>query len=88
VKDNYLDDLICLRLNWVNEAYKEAVLMNREKHWNTCAKRLFYPCCYAVITFLQKYGFRADKHSGVKSLFSRYFVKIGKVNKELGKFAV
>jgi len=85
VKDKYLNDLIRYRLDRANETYEEAVLMKHKKHWNTCANRLYYACFYAVIALLEKYGYTASKHGGVKSLFNRHFVKTGKVNKELGK---
>ena len=85
MKDKYIIDLIRYRLDRANETYEEAVIMKREKHWNTCANRLYYSCFYAVIALLEKYEYTASKHSGVKSLFNRHFVKTGKVSKELGK---
>ncbi len=45
---NHHDDLIRYRFERAKEAYDEAILMKREKHWNTCANRLYYACFYAV----------------------------------------
>jgi uncharacterized protein (UPF0332 family) len=59
--------------------------MQREKHWNTCANRLYYSCFYAVSALLQKHDLVSGKHSGVKSLFNQHFVKTNIVNKEKGK---
>jgi hypothetical protein len=42
VSENYKDDLIQYRLDRAQETYDEAVLMKRERHWNTCANRLYY----------------------------------------------
>jgi len=85
VSENYQNDLIQYRLDRAQETYDEAVLMKREKHWNTCANRLYYSCFYAVLALLEKHGFASSKHSGVKSFFNQNFVKTGKISKEQGK---
>lgn len=78
-------DPIIYRLARAQETYEEALLMKNAKHWNTCANRLYYSCFYAVSALLEKYNFRSSKHSGIKSLFNRNFVKSGKISKEFGK---
>ena len=85
MSENYQNDLIQYRLDRAQETYDEAVLMKREKHWNTCANRLYYSCFYAVLALLEKHGFASSKHSGVKSFFNQNFVKTGKISKEQGK---
>ena len=82
---NYQDDLIQYRLARSQESYDEAVLMKREKHWNTCTNRLYYSCFYVILALLERYGFASSKHSGVKSFFNQHFVKTGKISKEQGK---
>ena len=76
------NELIQYRLDRAHETYDEAILMNREKHWNTCANRLYYSCFYAVLALLEKHGFASSKHSGVKSIFNQHFVKTGKISKK------
>lgn len=78
-------DLIHYRLERARETYQEALLMQREKHWNGCANRLYYACFYAVNALLVKTGHASSKHTGVRSLFNQHFVKPGKVSKEHGK---
>ena len=39
---NYKEDIIRYRLERAEETYQEALLMQREKHWNTSAYILFY----------------------------------------------
>ena len=85
MSENYQNDLIQYRLGRAQETYDEAVLMKHEKHWNTCANRLYYSCFYAVLALLEKHGFASSKHSGVKSFFNQNFVKTGKISKEQGK---
>ena len=60
--------------------------MQRESHWNACANRLYYACFYAVTALLAEKSLASSKHSGVKGLFNRHFVKTGDVSKEKGAF--
>lgn len=82
---NYKEDIVCYRLERAEETYQEALLMQREKHWNTCANRLYYACFYAVSALLQQHDFSSGKHSGVKAFFNRYFIKTGVIDKEFGR---
>ena len=85
MSEKYLNDLINYRIKRAHEAYKEAELMKKEKHLNTCVNRLYYSCFYAVLALLEKHGYGSSKHSGVRSLFNQYFVKTNKVSIENGK---
>ncbi|MCI5141503.1 MAG: HEPN domain-containing protein [Candidatus Electrothrix sp. ATG1] len=82
---NYKEDIVRYRLERAEETYQEALLMQREKHWNTCANRLYYACFYAVSALLQQHDFSSGKHSGVKAFFNRYFIKTGVLDKEFGR---
>lgn len=59
--------------------------MQSIEHWNACANRLYYAAFYAVSALLVRNGYSATKHSGIKALFNRHFVKTGKVSKEKGR---
>ncbi len=85
MKGDQLRDLIHYRLDRARETFEEALLMQREEHWNACANRLYYACFYAVTALLTKNSFSSSKHSGVKALFNRHFVKTGQVSRENGK---
>jgi len=85
MKSEYKKEIVKYRLERSNETYEEALLMKREKHWNTCANRLYYSCFYAVSALLQKHDLVSSKHSGVKALFNQHFVKTNVVSKEKGK---
>jgi uncharacterized protein (UPF0332 family) len=85
VTNDPLRDLILYRLDRAQESLEEALLMQREEHWNACANRLYYSCFYAVSALLASAKLASPKHSGVKSLFDRHFVKTGKVSKEDGR---
>ncbi len=85
MNEKYRNDLIRYRLERARETYDEAMLMKREKHWNTCANRLYYACFYAVLALLEKDQLGSSKHSGIKSLFNRHFIKTEKNDKKYGK---
>ncbi|MBC8184390.1 HEPN domain-containing protein [candidate division KSB1 bacterium] len=78
-------DLIKYRLKRAEETYKEALLMKEANHWNACANRLYYACFYAVIALLEKNDYASSKHSGVKSIFNKNFVKTGLISKDQGE---
>lgn len=85
MKGNELQELIQYRLDRARETLEEALLMQREEHWNACANRLYYSCFYAVTALLTKNGLSSTKHSGVKALFNQHFVKTEQVSRENGK---
>ena len=80
-----LQALIAYRLQRAVETLEEARLMQGVEHWNTCANRLYYAAFYAVSALLVQGGHVASKHSGVKALFNRHYVKPGTVTKENGR---
>jgi len=85
VTEEYLKDRIRYRIERAREAFEEALLMQREKHWNACANRLYYACFYAVTAVLAKKGLASSKHTGVKAIFNKHLVKTGQVSKEKGR---
>jgi len=85
MKSEYKLEIVKYRLERSKETYEEALLMQREKHWNTCANRLYYSCFYAVSALLQKHDLVSSKHSGVKALFNQHFVKTNVICKKKGQ---
>ena len=85
MKKDYNQDLIQYRIERAHETFEEALLMQREKHWNACANRLYYACYYAVTALLARKELASSKHTGVKALFNQHFVKTGHVIKQNGK---
>jgi uncharacterized protein len=85
VREEELQALIEYRLKRALETLAEARLMQRESHWNACANRLYYAAFYAVSALLVQGGYATAKHSGIKALFNRHYVKPGIVEKENGR---
>ena len=79
-------DLIRYRLARARESLEEARMMRGAGHLNACMNRLYYACFYAVSALLLTENLASAKHSGVRALFNREWVKTGKVSLEDGRF--
>jgi uncharacterized protein (UPF0332 family) len=75
--------LVRYRLTRAREALDEAELMAQAGHWNTCVNRLYYACFYAASALLLQHSMSSAKHSGIRSLFNRHYVKTGDVPRDL-----
>jgi len=85
IKDDqqYIIDLIKYREERSWETYEEAMILAENNKWNACVNRLYYACFYAVSALLLKHGYSSAKHTGIRSLFNKNFVKKGLVKKEI-----
>jgi len=77
--------LITYRMSRAHEAIDEARLLFDTGHINSFVNRLYYACFYAVSALLLSKGMSTSKHSHLRSLLHREFVKEGSIPKELGK---
>ena len=78
-------ELALYRLQRARETLKDARILAQAQRWNPCVNRLYYACFYAVSALLIQEGLSSSKHSGVRSLFNRHFVKTNKVSKETAR---
>jgi len=78
------ETLIHYRIARARETLVEADLMAQTGHWNACVNRLYYACFYAVTALLLQHDLSASRHSGVRSLLNRHFVRTGAIATELG----
>jgi uncharacterized protein (UPF0332 family) len=76
-------DLVLHRLRRAEEALDDARILAEAARWNACVNRLYYACFYAVSALLVMDNLSSSKHSGVRGLFNREYVKPGKIPKEL-----
>ena len=76
--------LIRYRMDRAKETLVEAELMAQAGPWNACVNRLYYACFYAVTALLLRHNLSASKHSGVRSLLNRHFVRTGAISSTLG----
>ena len=75
-------ELALYRLQRARETLEDARILADARRWNPCVNRLYYACFYAVSALLVQAGLSSSKHTGVRSLFNRHFVRTGKVAKE------
>jgi len=79
----HIEDMIEYRLERARETVEDAKLLAKAGHWNPCVNRLYYACFYAVTALLVQHGLSSSKHTGVRSLFNREFVKTEKIPKKM-----
>ena len=78
-----LEDLIQYRLERAQECLDDARLLADAESWNTCVNRLYYSCFYAVSALLVRDGLSSSRHTEIRSLFSRNYVRTGVVPRDL-----
>jgi len=80
------DELIEYRKKRAIETLEEAkLLFNNNKIYAT-VNRIYYSLFYAVISLLLVKNLSSSKHSGVKALFNKEFVKTGIIPVKYGQF--
>ena len=75
-------ELVSYRLRRARETLADARILADAGRWNPCVNRLYYACFYAVSALLIREGLSSTKHTGLRSLFNRHFVKTNKVPKD------
>jgi uncharacterized protein (UPF0332 family) len=80
-----LETLIHYRLCRAQESLDDARLLAEANRWNACVNRLYYSCFYAVSALLVRDGLSSSRHTGVRSLLNRHYVRIGKVPRDLAR---
>jgi uncharacterized protein (UPF0332 family) len=80
-----LDNLIHYRLERAQESLDEARLLADAGRWNACVNRPYYSCFYAASALLARDGLSSSRHTGVRSLLNRYYVRTGKIPRELAR---
>ena len=78
-------DLVMHRITRAKETMEDARILADAGRWNACVNRLYYACFYVVSALLLFNGLSSSKHTGVRSLFNRQYVKTGKIPKELAR---
>jgi hypothetical protein len=76
--------LVGYRLERARQTLEEAKLMFEAGYANACVNRLYYACFYAVSALLLTRNISTSKHSYVRSLLHRDYIKSGQVSKEMG----
>lgn len=73
------------RMTRAKETLEDARILANAGRWNACVNRRYYACFHAVSALLVRHGLSSSKHTGVRSLFNRHYVKTGKIPKNLAR---
>lgn len=77
--------LIKYRMERAYETLDEAEIMFDAGRINAYVNRLYYACFYAVSALLLTKGLTSSKHSYLRSLLHRDFIKTGAIPADLGE---
>ena len=80
-----LRKLIAYRLDQAAETLDAARELSAAGHYRDAVNRSYYAMFYCALALLASKGLGASKHSGVLSLFNRYFIKTGEFPIEDGR---
>lgn len=74
------------RVQRAHETLEEAALLRERGHLNAFVNRLYYACFYAASALLLAEGKSSSKHSGIRALFNKEWIKTGRLAAERGQF--
>jgi uncharacterized protein len=77
--------LVEYRLERAREAIEEAKLLFNAGHLHTYVNRLYYACFYAMSALLLTKGMSASKHTYVRALLHREFIRPGTIPLKYGQ---
>lgn len=78
--------LVQYRLERAREAIDEAGILFEAGHLNTYVNRLYYACFYAVSALLLTKDLSTSKHTQLRALLHKEFIRTSLIPTELGKF--
>jgi uncharacterized protein (UPF0332 family) len=80
------DDTIRYRMERAKQTIIGADVLAEEHLWNGCANRVYYACFYAVSALMARDGASTSKHTGVRSFLNQHYVRMGRLDRDLGDF--
>lgn len=78
-----------IALNWMEKATSTieiAELCIEKNNLISCVNRMYYAAFYAISAVMAKEGKEYGKHTAVRSVLNRDFVKTGRIPAELGDY--
>ena len=79
-------NVIKYRRKRAKETLQEAKIMLENNKLIAAVNRIYYAVFYEVLALLLTKGLSSSKHSGVRSLFNKEFIKTGIIAEEYGDF--
>ena len=78
-----LQELAAFRSKRSKESLDEADILAKSDHWNACINRLYYACFYGVSALLILDNLSSSRHTGIRSLFNRNYIKTKKIPNQI-----
>lgn len=75
------------RIEKEKDLFSQAKILHENKKYDGCINRSYYAIFNAIRSLIAFLKVDSSKHSGVLSLFDRYFIKTGVMDKSLSKIA-
>ncbi len=79
------ESLIRYRMSRAWDTLDDAHILASNQKWNSSVNRLYYAAYYAIVALLLKHEMTPATHNGVKSNFTKNFIKTQKIDKRFGK---
>ncbi len=79
-------DLAKYRLEKARNTFSDAGKYLKDATFESTVNRIYYAMFYAVNALLITKELFSSKHTGVRALFNKEFIKTGLIEKQLGKF--
>lgn len=79
-------EIIKYRRDRASEALNEAELLLNNNKLHAAVSRIYYAVFYEVVALLLTKNLTSSKHTGIRSLFNKEFVKTGIISKVNGEF--
>jgi len=79
-------DLLQYRRDKAAESLEAARILVEKEQWSSAVNRIYYALFYEVVALLMTKNLSSPKHSGVRGLFNKLFVKPGLVDLNIGRF--
>ena len=77
-----------LRMETAYKTYQAARVLSQNGFWNSAVNRLYYAVFYAVNALLVSREIYTNSHGGIRTQFSKNFIKTKKLDKKYGKLLV
>jgi uncharacterized protein (UPF0332 family) len=74
-----INEIINYRVKRSDEAFEDALILQKAGRYTSTVNRLYYSAFYAVSALLLKDGIYSKSHSGLKSKFNERVIKQNKV---------
>ncbi len=78
--------IISYRIDRATQSIKDAKILFKNESLNSCINRIYYALFYVISALLLRDGVTPSKHTGVKSIFFKNYIKTNVFEKEMEKF--